>query len=113
MNNEKTIVTNTMDLNEISLEQALIDFEVANARVVDLTGRLTSLSKELLQTKTELATVKLRNSVPAGGAPYQGSSIQNYEGVENLRDTVRQLRASRAVRAASLFSSKLRKVLAQ
>lgn len=113
MNNDQRTITNTTDLDGISLEQALIDFEVANARVVDLTARLTSLSRELLQAKTELATVKLRSSAPASAAPYRGSSIGDPAELENLRDIVRQLRASRAVRAVSLFSAKLRKVLAQ
>ncbi|QGJ67872.1 hypothetical protein FDU21_17630 [Xanthomonas oryzae pv. oryzae] len=46
---------NTTDLDQISLEQALIDFEVANARVMDLTSRLTSMSRELIQTRSELS----------------------------------------------------------
>ena len=35
------------DLDRLSLEQALRDFEIANARVLDLTGRLTTLNGEL------------------------------------------------------------------
>lgn len=103
---------NTTNLDDISLEQALIDFEVANARVIDLTARLTSLSKELLQAKTELATVKLRSSAPVGSAPYRAINVGDMAELEQLRDIVRQLRASRVVRVASLFSSKLRQVLA-
>lgn len=45
---------NTTDLDGISLEQALIDFEVANARVMDLTSRLTSMSRELISARSEL-----------------------------------------------------------
>ena len=103
---------NTTDLDGISLEQALMDFEVANARVIDLTARLTSLSKELLQAKTELATVKLRNSAPEGSAPYRAINVGDVAELEQLRDKLRQLRASRAVQIASVFSGKLRQVLA-
>ena len=117
MNHEKPTITNTTDLDGISLEQALIDFEVANARVVDLTARLTSLSRELLQARTELAAMKLRSSGPAAAftsrAPYQPIGAGDVAELENLRDIVRQLRASRAVRCVSLFSTKLRKVLAR
>ena len=38
-------VKNTADLDGISLTQALLDVEVANARVIDLTKRLTTLSQ--------------------------------------------------------------------
>lgn len=103
---------NTTDLDGISLEQALIDFEVANARVIDLTARLTSLSKELLQARTELATVKLRGSAPANSMAARAINVGDMAELEHLRETVRQLRASRAVRIASLFSNKLRQVLA-
>ena len=40
-------VKNTADLDDISLAQALLDVDVANARVIDLTKRLTTLTKEL------------------------------------------------------------------
>jgi len=36
-----------VELDRLSLEQALLDFEVANARVVDLSRRLTNLNREL------------------------------------------------------------------
>ena len=117
MNHEKPTITNTTDLDGISLEQALIDFEVANARVIDLTARLTSLSRELLQARTELAAVKLRGSAPApafaSSAPYRPIGAGDVAELESLRDIVHQLRASRAVRGVSLFSTKLRKVLAR
>ncbi|AGG87748.1 hypothetical protein [Rhodanobacter denitrificans] len=102
---------NTTNLDDISLEQALIDFEVANTRVIDLTARLTALSKELLQAKTELATIKLRGSVPVDSAAYRAINVGDMGELAHLREVVRQLRASRVVRVALLFSSKLRKVL--
>jgi len=100
---------NTTDLDGISLEQALIDFEVANARVIDLTARLTSMSRELLQARTELATLKLRSNAPVAAL---AASTGDAAEIARLRDTLTQLRASRAVRIASLFSGKLRQVLA-
>jgi hypothetical protein len=39
-------------IDRVSLEQTLIDFEVANARVIDLTERLTSMGKELHEAKS-------------------------------------------------------------
>jgi predicted nucleic acid-binding Zn-ribbon protein len=58
---ESEPVKNTLDLDPISLEQALLDVDVANARVIDLTKRLTALTKELRQTTTDLQKVKLRS----------------------------------------------------
>jgi predicted nucleic acid-binding Zn-ribbon protein len=54
-------VLNTVDLDEISLSQALLDFEVANARVIDLTKRLTTMNKELVKATTALQRTQLRN----------------------------------------------------
>lgn len=42
---------NQSTIDRISLEQALIDFEVANARVIDLTERLTNMSRELNEAR--------------------------------------------------------------
>jgi hypothetical protein len=46
-------------LDELNLQQALIDFEVANRRVIDLTARLTTLHAEHLQTLHDLQEAKL------------------------------------------------------
>ena len=54
-----------MDLNAISLEQALIDVETANARVIDLTRRLTSLNQELVTLRSEVAFLRSRQTVDA------------------------------------------------
>jgi hypothetical protein len=53
--------SNTADLDGISLRQALLDFDVANARVIDLTGRLTAMNKELVKTTTALQNAQMRN----------------------------------------------------
>lgn len=52
---------NTVDLDGISLRQALLDFDVANARVIDLTRRLTAMNKELVQTSTALQKAQMQN----------------------------------------------------
>ena len=48
-----------LDLDQISLEQALRDFEVANARVVDLTQRVISLTQQLQETQDELERLRV------------------------------------------------------
>src|SRR4051812_720240 len=58
---EEQPVKNTADLDDISLAQALLDVDVANARVIDLTKRLTTMSKELRRTTSELQKARLRN----------------------------------------------------
>jgi predicted nucleic acid-binding Zn-ribbon protein len=58
---ESDPVKNTVDLDAISLEQALLDVDVANARVIDLTKRLTALTKELRSTTNDLQKARLRN----------------------------------------------------
>lgn len=51
------------DIDGISLRQALLDVEVANARVIDLTRRLTLLNGRLIDTTTELETMRMRNRI--------------------------------------------------
>ena len=48
------------DLDRLNLDQALRDFEVANRRVLDLAHRLSSLHRELLDTRTELQLTKIQ-----------------------------------------------------
>jgi predicted nucleic acid-binding Zn-ribbon protein len=74
-------VKNTVDLDPISLEQALLDVDVANARVIDLTKRLTALTKELRSTTSDLQKAKLRN--------------------RTLQTELAQIKGSRAFRSAS------------
>jgi len=58
---EDATAVNTVDLDPISLAQALLDFDVANARVIDLTKRLTTLTAEVRRSTTELQKTRLRN----------------------------------------------------
>ncbi|WP_282948108.1 hypothetical protein [Cellulomonas endometrii] len=46
-------------LDSLNLEQALTDLELAHARVVDLTGRVTSLSEEVLHLRAEVGNLQL------------------------------------------------------
>lgn len=46
------------DLDELSLTQALLDFEVANARVLDLTQRLVEANRTIEELRTEVDEVR-------------------------------------------------------
>lgn len=46
------------EMDRLSLTQALHDFEVANARVVDLTQRLIGTGRELTETRQQLAALQ-------------------------------------------------------
>ncbi|WP_295909126.1 hypothetical protein [uncultured Xanthomonas sp.] len=95
---------NSTDIDKISLEQALIDFEVANARVMDLTSRLTSMSRELIQTRSELERLRI------GGISIPQSTV-NFGDYEDVHNRYAQIRSSRLVRFAAIFSHKLRRCL--
>jgi len=47
-------------LDRINLEQALRDFELANRRVIDLSQRVASLHRELLDARAELSLTRIR-----------------------------------------------------
>jgi hypothetical protein len=53
-------VTETVD--RLSLTQALKDFEVANARVLDLTHRLTELNQELLELRSTHERLRIEHN---------------------------------------------------
>ena len=53
-------------LDQISLEQALIDVEVANARVIDLTGRLAESHLEAKQLRQQMLELSVSHA-PTGG----------------------------------------------
>jgi hypothetical protein len=58
-------------LDQISLEQALLDFEVANARVVDLTKRLVEATDELFQMRHETQTLRREVDAARGSRAYK------------------------------------------
>ena len=55
-----TGVHDPTSIDAVNLERALVDFEIANRRVVDLTGRVTSMSTELVRVRSELSDTTLR-----------------------------------------------------
>jgi exonuclease VII small subunit len=65
-------------LDSLSLEQALIDFERANARVIDLTQRLLEASDEVIELKEklrvaldELKAVRYENEMIKSSRPFK------------------------------------------
>lgn len=68
------------ELDRLSLAQALRDFDVANARVVDLTHRLVGAGQELAAVRQELETLRRQH--------------------EELRTTHEQMRRSKAFKLA-------------
>ena len=69
------------ELDRLSLTQALRDFEVANARVIDLTQRLIAATTDLVALRQELDALR--------------------ESHEQLRTAHEQVRRSRAFKLAS------------
>jgi transcriptional antiterminator Rof (Rho-off) len=55
-----TTLTETVD--RLSLTQALKDFEVANARTLDLTHRLTELNQELLELRSAHERLRIEHN---------------------------------------------------
>lgn len=66
------------EIDQLSLEQALRDFEVANARVIDLTGRLISansrivdLQREVDEVRVELTQLRTTHEAMRGSAAFR------------------------------------------
>lgn len=89
---------NKKDFDQVSLEQALIDVEIANRRVIDLTARLTAISRELMETRSQLH-----------GGSGRGAEIDY--GRSGADEKLRQISASRLYQLVRAFSPRLRKVL--
>jgi hypothetical protein len=58
--------TITESIDRLSLEQALLDVEVANARVIDLTERLTAATAELRFLRQQMSTTAVAPSRHTG-----------------------------------------------
>ena len=56
MNEDSSLVE---EMDQLSLEQALLDFEVANARVLDLTQRLVELANVNNGQRAEIEHLRL------------------------------------------------------
>jgi hypothetical protein len=59
---EKEGRSNTADLDRVNLVQALRDFEIANARVLDLTQRLIESERKRKDAENELEHLRLKLS---------------------------------------------------
>lgn len=77
-------------VNSVNLERALVDFDIANARVIDLTSRLTHLNAELLRARTELGLAELANNELAA----RNAAVEH---------ELRELKSSAAYRAARML----------
>lgn len=88
------------DLDRISLEQALRDFDVANARVLDLTRRLTTMSSQLSDSQTQVATLRIKirkmeqTRLAAAKAPSRSNPLRPiaHEAARALRRVKAELR---------------------
>ncbi|HVF12974.1 MAG TPA: hypothetical protein VM942_00175 [Acidimicrobiales bacterium] len=59
MENEMTAAELSTEFDRLSLHQTLIDFEIANARVRDLTTRLVEANREVFLHRQELARLNM------------------------------------------------------
>ncbi len=87
----------TAKIDALSLEQALRDFEVANVRVVDLTGRLTTMHQKMLELQHTSSLAKLQLA-----AALARDSQLMFER-DAARDEAALLRASRSYRIGNLL----------
>src|ERR1700739_3327551 len=98
-------------LDAISLEQALIDFEVANARVIDLAQRLAKMSKEVIALRGQLQLAQTKIAVLEHASnmitPTSNVITPNLEEEEAQR-RLAEIRNSRALMIAALFAPRLR-----
>jgi hypothetical protein len=84
----------TETIDRLSLEQALKDFEVANARVLDLTHRLTELNRELLELRSEHEKLRIEHNktIARRAAPRAAVEVAASQGLRVLRAVKRRVR---------------------
>jgi hypothetical protein len=75
------------ELDRLSLTQALLDFEVANARVTDLTQRLIEASNEIAALRAELdrRTAQLAEVDQAHRRMAESTTWKIAKGIEAVR----------------------------
>ena len=75
------------ELDRLSLTQALLDFEVANARVTDLTQRLIEASNEIAALRSELdrRTAQLTEVDQAHQRMAESTTWKIAKGIEAVR----------------------------
>jgi hypothetical protein len=81
-------------VDQLSLEQALVDFEVANARVLDLTHRLTELNRELLDLRSEHERLRIayNRTLARRAAPKVAVEAGAHQALRVVRAVKRRLR---------------------
>ena len=79
------------EMEALSLTQALLDFEVANARVLDLAHRLVEAEAMITKTKTELQELRIEHAALRGEHERMKSSkaYRSAEKVWALRNALR------------------------
>ena len=87
----------TQEMTVLSLEQALRDFEVANARVIDLATRLVTVSRELDEAEGELEPLRRSCAEAVARADAAEHALASYQ-------------ASRSVRIALLAGRLVRRI---
>lgn len=96
------------EIDRLNLVHALKDFEVANARVVDLTARLTTLQEQYLSLQHEATMYRLQNA-SADDLRARADFLEYERNV--ARTEAAQLRASRSFRIGSMITRVLRKLM--
>lgn len=84
----------TERVDRLSLEQALQDFEVANARVLDLTHRLTDLNREMIELRSEHERLRIAHnrSMARRAAPQVAVEAGAHQALRVARAVKRRLR---------------------
>ena len=79
------------EMHALSLTQALVDFEVANARVLDLAQRLVEAEAMISQTKTELQELRIEYATLCAehGRMKSSKAFQSAQKVWALRNALR------------------------
>jgi len=78
-------------LDQVSLEQALRDFDVANSRVIDLTRRLVASEREIVALRREAdeSALALRELQTAHAAMQGSAAFRIASKIWNLRNALR------------------------
>jgi predicted nucleic acid-binding Zn-ribbon protein len=95
----------TSQIDRESLRQALRDFEIANARVVDLTARLTEMHEKVRHLQHLLSVEQVENAAVRERAARLESDA------DAARSALATVHGSRSFRAAQLSGRIARKVL--
>lgn len=85
----------SLDMDRVSLEQALRDFEIANARVIDLTQRVITLTEQLRAAQHECEQLRIevraaRGEAAASEAIRRSKAYRAAQQLGNLRAMIRR-----------------------